>query len=185
VVSTSQPLLPPAIGPGIFDAVSTALYRNCWLDVEYENSASRRVSASVMPLGLAQQGTRLYLVCRFRGYDNERSLALNRMRSAVATNLAFKRPKEFDLQKYDDDGRFGFGAGKRIKLVMLIDKGAGLHLLESRLSDDQTMTQEGNRFRITATVTETEQLKWWLRGFGSAVQVVGPRSFATDFRGVP
>jgi hypothetical protein len=29
------------------------------------------------------------------------------------TDLPFKRPRDFDLQKYDDDGRFGFGEGKK------------------------------------------------------------------------
>ena len=62
VVSTTQPLLPPTIKPGVFDAVSTALYRNLWLEVDYINSAQRRVTASVMPLGLAQQGPGLYLI---------------------------------------------------------------------------------------------------------------------------
>jgi len=62
VVSTSQPLLPPKIRPGVFEEVSNALYGNRWLDVDYKNSAGKRTAAAVMPLGLAQQGTRLYLV---------------------------------------------------------------------------------------------------------------------------
>lgn len=39
------------------------------------------------------------------GYDNERSLALHRFLSAEAAIMEFKRPKDFDLAKYDDDGR--------------------------------------------------------------------------------
>src|SRR5512143_649934 len=79
VVSTSQPLLPPKIDPAVFEAVSNALYGNNWLDVDYMNAAGKRTSARVMPLGLAQQGPRMYLVCRFDGYDNERSLAMHRI----------------------------------------------------------------------------------------------------------
>jgi predicted DNA-binding transcriptional regulator YafY len=176
VVSTTQPLLPPALKSGIFEAVSTALYNDCWLDVDYLNSSNRRVSASVMPLGLAQQGPRLYLVCRFKGFDNERSLALHRLKQAQATNLPFERPREFDLQKFDDDGRFGFGSGKRIKLVFNIEKGAGLHLLESPLSTDQIVKEVGQGYEITATVIESEQLRWWLRGFGNEVRIVSPRN---------
>ena len=74
---------------------------------------------------LAQQGPRLYLVCRFDGYDNERSLALNRISSAAVSTLGFERPKDFDLQKYDADGRFGFGEGKRISLKFRIKRAAG------------------------------------------------------------
>jgi len=169
VVSTSQPLLPPKIRPGVFEEVSNALYGNRWLDVDYKNSAGKRTAAAVMPLGLAQQGTRLYLVCRFRDYDDERSLALNRILSAKASTLSFERPKEFDLKKFDDDGRFGFGEGKRVRLTFSIDKGAGYHLLESRLSEDQTEVELEDCYEISATVVDSAMLEWWLLGFGDAV----------------
>ena len=169
VVSTTQPLLPPKINPGVFEEVSNALYANRWLKLEYKNAAGKRSNVDVMPLGLAQQGPRLYLVCRYRDYDNERSLALHRIISAQKSTFTFERPKEFDLQKYDDDGRFGFGEGKRIRLTFRIDKGAGLHLLESPLSTDQEVTEIGEQFEISATVVDTAQLKWWLRGFGDQV----------------
>ena len=172
VVSTTQPLLPPKVKPGVFDQVSNALYSNLWLNVDYENAAGKRSQADVMPLGLAQQGTRLYLVCRFEGYDNERSLALHRIVSAQASTLTFERPKDFDLEKYDDDGRFGFGDGKRIKLTIRIDKEAGYHLLESKLSEDQQVKELGDAYEITATVVESDQLEWWLRGFGEQVSGV-------------
>lgn len=178
VVSTSQPLLPPTIKPGVLEAASSALYANRWLNVEYDNSGNRHLSATVMPLGLAQQGTRLYLVCRFQGYDNERSLALHRISSATISNLGFERPPDFDLAQFDADGRFGFGAGKSIRLVILIDKAAGLHLLESRLSEDQVVKEEGDCYRISATVVDSAQLIWWLRGFGDEVQVISPKRLA-------
>ena len=87
VVATSQPLLPPKIVSGVFEAVSEALYANRWLTLDYQNSAGKRRSITVMPLGLAQQGPRLYLVCRFDGFNNERSLALHRIRKADASTL--------------------------------------------------------------------------------------------------
>ena len=172
VVSETQPLLPPKIRPGVFDEVSNALYANCWLEVDYKNAGGKRTQTEVMPLGLAQQGPRLYLVCRFSGFDNERSLALHRITSARASNRSFERPKEFDLQKYDDDGRFGFGEGERIKLRFRIDKGAGRHLLESPLSADQQVVELDDAYEITATVVDSEWLWRWVRGFGPQVSCV-------------
>ena len=174
VVSTSQPLLPPPVADDVFDQVSTALYKHAWLDVDYANAAGKATRARVMPLGLAQQGARLYLVCRFENYDNERSLALNRIREAKALNTFFKRPRDFDLEKFDNEGRFGFGAGKKIRLQLRIRKLTGQHLLESPLSEDQKVTVDGDWLRIRATVIETEQLTWWLRGFGNEVEVISP-----------
>ncbi len=176
VVSTTQPLLPPKISSGVFEEVSNALYGNRWLSIDYKNASGKRSNAEVMPLGLAQQGPRLYLVCRYRDFDNERSLALHRILSAKASTLTFERPKEFDLQKYDDDGRFGFGEGERVRLTFRIDKPAGFHLLESPLSADQQVTEIGDQFEISATVVDTEQLEWWLRGFGDRVNRIQRKS---------
>lgn len=175
VVSTTQPLLPPKINQDVFEQVSNALYGNQWLEIDYQNAAGKRAKNRVMPLGLAQQGTRLYLVCRFDGYDNERSLALNRIFAARATTLTFERPKEFDLKKYDDDGRFGYGNGERIRLQFRIDKEAGFHLLESPLSADQAVKEFADEYEITATVVDSAMLDWWLRGFGESVSEISKR----------
>jgi len=173
VVATSQPLLPPKIVPGVFEVVSEALYGNRWLHLDYRNAGGKRSTVEVMPLGLAQQGPRLYLVCRYRGYDNERSLALHRILSAEASTLSFERPKEFDLKKYDDDGRFCFGEGQRIRLTFRIDKDTGLHLTESPLSVDQQVAEINDKqLEITATVVDSAMLQWWLRGFGDAISDV-------------
>lgn len=175
VVSTSQPLLPPKVRPKVFEEVSNALYADVWLDVEYTNAAGAAGKHRVMPLGLAQQGPRMYLVCRFEGYDNERSLALHRMQSAQATSFGFERPPEFDLEKYDNDGRFGYGDGERIRLTFRIEKSAGLHILESPLSEDQSVKEDRNEYEISATVVDSEMLDWWLRGFGDSVSSIEKR----------
>ncbi len=175
VVSTTQPLLPPKINQDVFEQVSNALYGNQWLEVDYQNAAGKRAKNRVMPLGLAQQGTRLYLVCRFDGYDNERSLALNRIVAARATTLTFERPKEFDLKQYDDDGRFGYGSGERIRLQFRIDKEAGFHLLESPLSADQAVKELADEYEITATVVDSAMLDWWLRGFGESISEISKK----------
>jgi predicted DNA-binding transcriptional regulator YafY len=172
VVATSQPLLPPPIKAGVFEAVSEALFTNNTLLLDYRNAAGEQAKVEVMPLGLAQQGPRLYLVVRYKGYDNERSLALHRIQSAQALPYQFARPKEFDLKRFDDDGRFGFGEGQRVKLAFCIKKDAGGHLLESPLSLDQQVKEIEGGYEIQATVVDSAMLEWWLRGFGKAVWAV-------------
>ncbi len=178
VVGTTQPLLPPKIDQNVFEQVSNALFGNHWLEVDYQNATGKRTNARVMPLGLAQQGTRMYLVCRFDGYDNERSLALNRIITARASTFTFERPKEFHLKRYDDDGRFGYGNGERIRLQFRIDKEAGFHLLESPLSVDQEVKELDSEYEITATVVDSAMLDWWLRGFGESVTEISKRKMS-------
>lgn len=173
VVETSQPLLPPQILAGVFDIVSEALYTNHWLNLDYRNADGNKRQIEVMPLGLAQQGPRLYLVCRFKGYDNERSLAMHRILKAEASTFRFDYPKDFNLTQYDRDGRFGFGEGELIRLTFDITRAAGQHLYETPLSKDQQITQlDDNRLQVTATVVDSVMLTWWLRGFGEEVSRV-------------
>jgi predicted DNA-binding transcriptional regulator YafY len=172
VVSETQPLLPPKIAKGVLEEVSNALFSNHWLNLDYKNAGGKRTSVEVMPLGLAQQGPRMYLVSRFKGYENERSLALHRIISAKASSSTFNRPKDFDLKKYDDDGRFGFGEGKKMRLSFRITKSAGHHLLESPLSTDQQVNELVDQYEISATVVDTSQLAWWLRSFGDQVSCI-------------
>ena len=92
----------------------------------------------------------------------------------IDTKESFTPPAEFDLQAFDADGRFGFGNGKRIKLSFRVSKGSGSYLLETPLSSDQQVKEIGDEYEITATVIESSQLIWWLRGFGDQVRVLQP-----------
>ena len=170
VVATSQPLLPPKILPDVFETVSEALYANRWLQLDYRNAAGKRSKYEVMPLGLAQQGACLYLVSRFQGFDDDRSLALHRIHSAAMSTLDFQRPKDFDLKRYDDEGRFRFGNGERIRLSFSISQDYGRHLLETPLSTDQSVSEhKDGSLRISATVMDGLLLDQWLQGFGDEV----------------
>ena len=170
VVSTTLPLIPPTVKPAVFEQVSEALYANRWLNLEYKNLTGEVAKSDVMPLGLAQQGPRLYLVARYRGHDNERSLAMHRIVSAKASTQTFKRPPDFDLKRYDADGRFSFGEGRRIRLSFEIDQELGFILEESPLSKDQVLQEAGGTLKVTATVVESILLDRWLFGFGRQVR---------------
>lgn len=180
VVSTSLPLLPPRLQPGVFDVVSLALYENRWLQVDYRNARGQRRRHDIMPLGLAQQGANLYLVCRFRDYENERTLAMHRILSAEVSDLSFTPPEEFDLAAYEDEGRFQYGHGKRIRLRFQIARDAGAHLLESPLAPDQHVEELPDSYRVTATLVDSLLLARWLNGFGDDVWAVEKEALAEE-----
>ncbi|WP_020229786.1 YafY family protein [Acidovorax sp. MR-S7] len=175
-ISTSQPLLPPDIDEAVFQAVGDALYADHWLDIDYSNVAGKRSRKRVMPLGLVQQGVRMFLVARFEGHADARTLTLHRFHSATDTGLPFTRPADFDLERFDTEGQFGFVRGNRIDLVFRIRRIAGQHLLETPLSLSQKHEpcEGGDWLRIRAQVVRTLQLEQWLRGFGRMVVVEEP-----------
>ena len=170
VVPTSQPLLPAAIGAGILETVSTALFQNKWLTIHYRNQKKQTAEHRIMPLALVQQGSNLYLVARFDGYDNERHLALHRILKATLSTMPFTRPPAFDLKRYQAEGRFGFGEGETIRLTFSITHLAGYHLTETPLSQDQEILEQSEEhYRIRATVIDSDMLDWWLAKFGESI----------------
>ena len=173
-------MLPPKIAPGVFEALSDALYRECKLRINYRNAQGKRKNVTVWPFGLVQQGVRLYLVCRFEDYDNERILALPRIIQAEATDESFPWPPALDLADYCNGGDFGVSHGRKVRLSFRIDKACGLHLLESPLAADQTSRDLGEAFEITASVAETELLHRWLRGWGKNVSDVEMTPISND-----
>lgn len=165
-IRESQPLQPPAVVQGVFETVTTALYQNKELELLYRNASGEVKEMRVQPLGLAQQGERVYLVCHIPKYQEQRTLALHRIQRARATTLSFERPSDFNLKEYDSAGRFGYRAGAPIELTIEITKEAGAHLLESKLHPEQKVQVRGKLLRITAEVIDNSRLDSWLNSFG-------------------
>lgn len=165
-IPDNQPLLPPKLSPQVFEAVSEALLAERKLHIEYRNAKGKRTQATVYPLGLVQQGVRLYLVCRFEGHDNERILALPRILTAHVGCEGFTWPSGFVLARYDAEGHFGISLGRRVRLSFKIEAASGRHLMESPLSPDQSVVEEDGALAVSATLNETELLHRWLRGWG-------------------
>lgn len=177
VVSTTVPMLPPQIGPGVFEALSGALYNDHWLDISYRNAQGQIKQKKVMPLGLAQQGQRLFVPCIFDGYEDVRNIAVHRITKAENTGQPFVRPKDFNLEAYDDEGQFGYGKGEKIELRLRVNNYLKLLLEETPLSKDQRIVPASDGapgWELTATVIHSMQLVWWLRSQGHAVKINAP-----------
>lgn len=166
-VPTSLPLLPAHIPPAIFEAVSTALFENRWLEIEYQNQDGEKRRSNVMPLALAEQGASIYLIVRYEGSEKNYMLVLHRIKKARLLTFTFDRPKDFSLKKYQAEGHLGFGQGKMVKLTFKIERRTGFHLTETPISADQIILEEGDDFYIMqATLPENNMLEWWISHFG-------------------
>lgn len=84
-------------------------------------------------------------------------------------------PAGFDLDSYLGSGALGWFPKETIQLDALFTAEVAAHLVETPLAAGQRLhaTPDG-RVRLIATVRETLQLRWWLQGFGAAVEVIAP-----------
>lgn len=186
VIPPTQPLLPPPINQDALAAVQEALLQDRQCQVEYRRrDAPASETYPVHPLGLVQRGQVLYLVCTIRDYQDVRLLALHRVDCAAMLEHPINAPQGFDLDEYLAGGAFGWKPGGEIKLVLAVAPEVAGHLLETPLSGDQRATpMAGGRLKVEATVRDTEQLTWWILGFGNKVQVLGPSRLQKEISAV-
>jgi predicted DNA-binding transcriptional regulator YafY len=175
----------PRISPDVHAALYGALLGERQVTVRYQQ---RHVSASkeylVHPLGVVTRDTVIYLVCTMWNFTDIRQLALHRMQSVTVLDDTCRRPEGFSLDSYIAAGAFGYPeSGETLLLDALFTVEAAAHLAESPLSDDQGLTPHGDGLvRVTATVLDTKELRWWLLGFGDQVTVTGPATLRERMR---
>lgn len=177
-VPPTQPLLPPKIDAAVQHVISEALLYEKQVSIRYRKREEMTpVEYRIHPLALIQRGPMLYLYCRIFDYEDARTLAINRIQAAELLEDRAVYPKDFSIDRQADLGTWGFGAGEKIKVELVFQAGYGDHLFETPLSKDQVIEAlPDDELRVTATVADTPQLKWWLLGFGGGVEVRKPAS---------
>lgn len=184
IISRGQPLRTPEVKAEVVEVVYEALLQGKRFRTKYRKKGGQGAQEYVVnPLGLIIQDQLTYLVASLWDYNDTVLLLLHRMESAELLDEPCHIPEDFDLQEYIDSGELQFLEGNRpLKLAVLFEPYAGTHLLETPLSDDQTVKeQKDGRLLIKATVADTAQLRWWLLGFGDRVEVVGPKGLREEF----
>jgi len=163
-ITRGQALIPPTVDPEVFEAVYDALFNDRQFQARYHRRHDGAVKDYVVnPLGVVFRDGVVYLVCTLYDY-------------AAVLQLALHRPEGFDLGRYVDDGGLNFKLSDTpLALELLLAAETAFHLRETPLSHDQVMEDSADgRVRLTATVADTAQVRWWLLGLGDQVEVLSP-----------
>lgn len=177
-VPRGLPLKAPEIDPSVLDAVYAALLEGRQLHVEYHarNSTDSK-QLRLQPLGLVFRDHCGYLVATANDYTNTAQFALHRMKTAEVMKAAVIEPAQFSLDAYIDAGGFLYAQGEALQLKLALDAYTAQHLLESPIAEDQhSQILADGRIQLTATVGDSQQLTWWLLGFGDKVEVIAPKA---------
>jgi predicted DNA-binding transcriptional regulator YafY len=184
IESRSFSLRPPETNPEVLDCVFDALLREKCLHLIYASRSKEKSEEYVVhPLSVVIIDAVSYLVVIFDGHDDIRHLAVHRIRKIRLLDRSRKIPEDFNLDDYISLGSFGMKQGSiDLHLKFRIKTIWAKHLEETPMASDQKITHLSDGWtQIEATVPDTSQIRWWLRGFGADLIVDGPRRLLNEF----
>lgn len=185
-IPRGQQLTPPSILPDVQYSVYEGLFRDRMLKIEYKpKSSNESIIYEAHPLGIVVRQGVIYLVCTLWKYADVKQLALHRMSSVELTNENSKKIRGFILDDYvNQHHEFSYPINmKPIKLEAKFDPESAKHLYETPLSTSQSLIPlDDGRILLKATIIDTHELRWWLQGFGSYVEVTSPKHLRIHFR---
>jgi predicted DNA-binding transcriptional regulator YafY len=162
-------LMPLNIDLEIFEKVADALYQNSELKVFYETRNGKQSEKVIRPLGMVQQGLRLYIAVNQKDRTGYYPMAIHRIKTATISTIKFDVPSDFDLKNFIQQEKFNFGDGSKVEVEFVLrDDEAAIHLRETPLSTDQTIKNlDDGSLQFKANVVDSRLIDKYIFGFGT------------------
>jgi predicted DNA-binding transcriptional regulator YafY len=174
------------IGHGLADRVYEALLKERCIKVCYRPRYEEGMKeyTELNPLGLVFVDSLIYLVASVGEHSTPLQFLLHRMEKVTLLEKPATVPAGFTLQGYIKSGEFSYPWGKEtIRLKALFSRDAAAYLHETPLPGTISLTDvDDDDVELEAEVLDSWQLRWWLRGFGSLVEVQEPAELRAEFK---
>lgn len=185
-VNNGFQLLAPAVPEGIFLPVSEAVFSEQLLEIVYKPRSNPEKTPEpqiVMPLGLVEMASLVYMVAKRDSKPDAAMYRLDRMQSARVCPESFSYPRTFSLAKYvAQERQFDFLPRGEIQLAVRFANGWNHTVCETPISQDQTVERHPDgTITVRGTVVLSERLRWWLRSFGPFVEILEPANLRAEF----
>lgn len=187
VKSRGQPLALPQIDHAVLEVLYEALQSGQRVSLNYgaRKHEGRAKTYSADPLGLVFVDGVIHFVCLLSGENGTHiaHLPVQRIKAVQLTGEPASEPAGFSLDDFVAE-KFDYPMGsKPLKLVFRMERGTAQHLHERPLARDQKIgdADASDFVQVQATVADTQQLRWWLLGFGDKVEVLEPAALRAEF----
>ena len=184
-VTPNMILLPPEIAPKVLTALQQALIEGVQVEAIYHSSHKRQVKTFILnPAALVQRGHTTYLLASSEGFTDIRQYVLHRFQTIRLLDTDRQEPKGFDLQRYIDDKLMQFGQRGEIRMEAWVSDQLGDILQETPLSTDMCLEpcEDSAGYHLTATVTDTWELRWWILSHAGSIVVRRPAVLSQDIK---
>jgi hypothetical protein len=140
------------------------------------------------PLWMVSKNGILYLVASLWDYpvagENIRQFAVHRLSNAELVDQE-RVPAKITLQQYVQGQAFQYPRGEdEFTIRLAFSREISFIPYEYFLALDQrTEKRPDGRIEVTATVRNSDELRWWIRQLGSEIEVLGPDWLRAEFIG--
>lgn len=183
VVPPAQPMLPPDLDSEIQAEIYQAVLSKRQLTASYRPVHHEKGQELILhPHGLILRGPVTYLVATAWNYEDVRLYAVHRFDRAVMLDAAATVSAKFSLEQALTNGLAEFTKKEKpIRLELLCSSELAAYLAETKLSADQKIEPAGSEWqRVSATVNDAWQLRWWILSQGPAVKVIAPSALRAE-----
>lgn len=167
----------PEIDEALLDQIQLALLDDIQLRCNYFAAHSNTLRELVLnPLALIQRGNITYLAAIAEPYDDVRLFAAHRFQQVKILETPSRRPESFRLDTYINSGALQFAnpGAAPITLRAWISDELARRLRETPLSPDMQLEPIEDGHRLSATVQDSWQLRWWLLSQAGDIAVQQP-----------
>ena len=184
LLPASQPLLKPATARNVLAGAYLGVLRGTVLNATYrQRGADKAKTYDIEPLAIIVRGSVTYLAAVFPWAKDVKLMALHRFSAVRQTEQKIRPPHNFDLDQFIESGALGFGDATVQAVHVRFYDGAGAHLEETPVQADQILkSRDDGEIDLRVTMPVTEQLKWWLLGFGDRAEVLAPTALREELR---
>jgi len=177
----------PNVQPEVIKEVHEALLLERRVTLRYKKRGEAAAKDYLLsPQALVIRQGVIYLVATAKDYNDLLHFALHRAVSAKLVETPALRLKSFDIDHYlETEKAFAYPRqkGATIRLKATIKTALCEHLAERPLSEDQVIQSGSDGAAVlTATVADTEDLRWWALGLGDSIQVLEPAQLRREMK---
>jgi predicted DNA-binding transcriptional regulator YafY len=181
-------LLPPDFKgkQEVVDAIFEALFKEARFKGTYRSRGAEKSWEAVFnPLAYVGREGGGYLVATWGDDDQPRQLLLHRFEKAekLEESIPERIRGAFRLSEYIKT--FAYPRGEEpIRIKLKLSPYAALALEERKVSKDQEIQKNEGFSILTATVDNTEALRWWILGYGGNIEVLEPKELREEIAGI-
>jgi len=180
VVSQSIPQFAPEVCQDVADNIYTALLDNRQFNAVYRTSwGAVKEYRDVSPLGIVFKEGQIYVVAYHK--KTRKMMMLHRFQEVELIDSEAVIPEGFDLDEYIAK-EFKYPLGEDIRIKVVFDYIEDINSLKERpIALDQHIVEKEETWILDGTVSDSHQLRWWLRSYGDRIEVKSPPSLRNEF----